>query len=108
MALNLLCSIQKSLTASEAIGAGQGWAGVPASASKASKDGGSVQPTALFKSKFRSILRFSTLVEWYLTLVGHTQSQVCHLRSAILKVHIDSVICYGLNFECITSQKIKI
>ena len=58
---------------------------------------------APFKSKFKRILRFGTLVIWYLTLVGHTQSQVGHLRSVILKVpgrsylkymvcHIESVI----------------
>ena len=41
---------------------------------------------ALFKSKFRRILRFGTLVLWYFTLVGHTKSKVGHLKSVILKV----------------------
>ena len=51
---------------------------VPASVREASQ-GWSMQ-TALFKSKFRSILRYSTLV-------GHTQSQAGHLKSFILKEH---------------------
>ena len=54
------------------------------------------KPTALLKSKFRSILTFGTLVLWYLTLVGHTQSQICHLKSVILKVMVGRIESYDI------------
>ena len=41
----------------------------------------------MFESKFRTILRFGTLVD----LVGHTQSQVGHLNSVIVNVHVGQI-----------------
>ena len=64
MALNLSCSIQKNLESDL-----------------------SERDLSKLTALFKSILRFSTLVLWYFTLVGHTQSQVDHLKLVILKVH---------------------
>ena len=52
------------------------------------------KPTTLLKSKFRSILRFGILVLWYLTLVGHNQSQVRHTQSLVRRTQSTHVVSY--------------
>ena len=51
---------------------------------------GPVQADRTDLNKFRKFFRFGTLVLWYVTLVGQTQSQIVHLKLVILKVHDQS------------------
>ena len=54
--------------------------------------------TALFKSMYGSILRFGTLVLWYLTFVGHTQSKISDLKlvSRYMVGHIELFLRHSL------------
>ena len=62
-------------------------------------------PAQLFKSKFRGILRFSTLELCNLTLLRNTQNQVGHIKSVILKIHSRS---YSLGHRILIGRELTI